>query len=538
MGMESRLEGKELLNPIYILHSITNKIQWERSELLEKKKENGQWLINEGIKPGLPKDFLRKELQSKTEMLREKGLEEGEILQSLYPKTILDNETLEALTAALIAGNNVLLFGPPGSGKTNLAKDIWKLFPKRNFVVEGCPVQDNPYSILDSSFFNNVPACPFCKTRFGELSYSELGYFDPSKVDPSSVPVSLVTLREGHGLARIQGSPEVFPDNLTGTLNLQRLERIGDPTSPLVLEPGKLLQSNRGLLMVDEIGKLPRGTQNVLLQALQEHIVTPAKSRETFPAAFIAVCTSNLDDLDNINEPLNDRLSNIHVNFNKVHWKNRRIVDLALTKGTNEVFIPEMFFEGSVFLTEAWRNASGDAFELSEVGSNRTMIDIVTRAEAYTTLQKRRMVSLKDFQKGALSAMLGRIRARGGDSFAQNKARIEGFISKHLNNELKKAGRMYWCGFYKDVLNEDKPEGKRVLEECQKVLKNPELAKGALRQDSSQKKYRKFGKFVVDREHYSGNLSNDEVVLSVIGLLTSMDVFECDESELSIKVPK
>jgi len=128
--------------------------------LLQKTKENGQWLINEGIKPGLPKDFLKKELQSKTEMLREKGLGEEEILQSLYPKTILDNETLEALTAALIAGNNVLLFGPPGSGKTNLAKDIWELFPKRNFVVDGCPVQDNPYSIFDSSFFAKVPACP------------------------------------------------------------------------------------------------------------------------------------------------------------------------------------------------------------------------------------------------------------------------------------------------------------------------------------------------------------------------------------------
>ncbi|UCE74571.1 MAG: ATP-binding protein [Methanomassiliicoccales archaeon] len=506
--------------------------------MLEKNKDNGQTLIEEGIKPELPKDFLRHQLQSNIRMLREKGLEDDKILQNLYPNTILDTGTLEALTAALIAGNNVLLFGPPGSGKTNLAKDIWEMFPKKNFVVDECPVQDNPFSIFDSSFFKKVPACPFCKTRFGELSYSELGYFDPSKVDPKTVPVAMVTLREGHGLARIQGSPEVFPDNLTGTLNLQRLERIGDPTSPLVLEPGKLLQANRGLLMVDEIGKLPRGTQNVLLQALQEHIVSPAKSRETFPGSFIAICTSNLDDLDNINEPLNDRLSNIHVNFNKLHPKNRKIIDLALAKSTNEVFIPEVFLEGSVFVIEGWRNASGEVYELSEVGSNRTMIDIITRSEAYTNLQERRMVSLTDFEKGTISAMLGRIRARGGDSLAQNEDRIYGFISKNLQKELMKAGRMYWCGFYKDVLNEDKPEGKRTLEECQKILKNPELAKGALKQDSSHKKYRKFGKFVVNREHHIGNLSNDEVVLSIFGLLSSLDVFECDESEIKLKVGK
>jgi Cdc6-like AAA superfamily ATPase len=506
--------------------------------LLEKKKESGETLIESGVKAELPKDFLRHRLMSKIQMLREKGLEDAEILQNLYPNTILDTETLEALTAALIAGNNVLLFGPPGSGKTNLAKDIWEMFPKRNYVVDGCPVQDNPFSIFDSSFFKKVPACPFCKTRFGELSFSELGYYDPSKVDPSSVPVITITLREGHGLARIQGSPEVFPDNLTGTLNLQRLERIGDPTSPLVLEPGKLLQANRGLLMVDEIGKLPRGTQNVLLQALQEHIVSPAKSRETFPASFIAICTSNLDDLDNINEPLNDRLSNIHVDFNSVHWKNRKIIDLALSNSSNEVFLPEIFLEGSVFVIEAWRRASEGVFELSEVGSNRTMIDIMTRSEAYTNLQERKMVSLKDFEKGALLAMLGRIRARGGDSFAQNKDRINGFVTKNLQKELRKAGRMYWCGFYKDVLNEDKPEGKRVLAECQKVLKNPQLAKGALRQDSAHKKYRKFGKYVVDREKYTGELNNDEVVLSVLSTLTSLDVFECDESELNIKIAK
>jgi Mg-chelatase subunit ChlI len=504
--------------------------------MLEKSKENGQELIDRGIVPELPREFLRKQLQSKIGGLRSQGISEEDILQALYPKTILDSHTHEGLTAALVAGNNVLLFGPPGSGKTNLAKDIWNLFPKQIYVVEGCPVQDNPFSIFDSKFFRQVPACPFCKTRFGELSYAEIGEYDPSRVDPKSVPVTYVTLREGHGLARIQGSPEVFPDNLTGTINLQRLEKIGDPTSPLVLEPGKLIQANRGLLIVDEIGKLPRGTQNVLLQALQEHIVSPAKSRETFPASFIAICTSNLDDLDNINEPLNDRLSNIHVDFNSEHIKNRRIVNLALANSTHDVFIPDIFFEGSVYLTEAWRNSLGEVYELLEVGSNRSMIDIVTRAEAYSTLNGRRMVTLEDFEKGVFSAMLGRIRARGGDSFAQNEDRIRGFISNHLKPELVKSGRRYWCGFYREVLNEDKPEGLRVLEECQKVLKNPELAKGALRKETPHKKYRKFGKYVIDREAYPGPLSQDEVVLSVFGLLSSLDVFECDEDELKMKV--
>lgn len=133
----------------------------------KKNKETGESLIQKGIKPELPREFLRRQLKSKIETLRERGLSEEDIQQGLYPKTILEFATHEALTAALVAGNNVLLFGPPGSGKTNLAKDIWNLFPKQIYVVEDCPVQDNPFSIFDPKFFNQVPACPFCKTRFG-----------------------------------------------------------------------------------------------------------------------------------------------------------------------------------------------------------------------------------------------------------------------------------------------------------------------------------------------------------------------------------
>jgi len=125
--------------------------------------------------------------------------------------------------------------------------------------------------------------------------------------------------------------------------------------------------------------------------------------------------------------------------------------------------------------------------------------------------------------------MLGRIRARGGDSFVQNRGRISGFVEKHLPSEMKRAGRLYWCDFYRNELNEDKPEGKRILEECRKILKNPELAKGALKQDSQHKKYRRFGKYLLEREHFTGDLSDDEVVISVLTLLTSMDVFECEE---------
>lgn len=497
--------------------------------MARKDTITAQSLLDEGLSPELPREFIRKEVQRRIRYYREKGYSEESILQSLYPNTIVEFETLESLTTALLSGTHTLFFGPPGSGKTNLAKDIWNLFKREIWVVDGCPVHDDPFSIIDERFSKIVPPCPFCKMTYGGMGSEDTGDFQAKLVSPSSVPVKKMMMREGFGLARIQGSPEIFPDNLTGTINLHKLEEVGDPTSPLVLEPGKLLQANRGLLMVDEIGKLPIGTQNVLLQALQEHIVTPGKSRGTFPASFIAITTSNLEDLENINEPLKDRLTNIYISFCNEHAKNRRIVDIALRQAEDHVFIPQMFVDAGVFLIEAWRRTAGGIYEFSEVGSNRTMIDIITRAEAYTALRDKPMMSVSDFKRGALDAMHGKIRMSSGESFAQNTLVINNFAKKHLDEELKRAGSLYWCGFYESVLNNDKPEGLRVIEECRMVSANPEKLAEASQPDSPHKKFSKFLNYAQQEEKYLHNLSTTEAVTKIFLLLDSLEVFSCEK---------
>ncbi len=217
----------------------------------------------------------------------------------------------------------MLFFGPSGAGKTSLAKDLWELFPKGVWVVDGCPVLDHPLSLVDRTVAARFPAVPDLPVDGSPRGATSRSSTRPRSTLPD-VPAEFIILREGFGFARVQGSSEVFPDHLTGNINLRKLEEIGDPMSPLVLEPGKLLQANRGFLLVDEIGKLPLGTQNVLLQSLQEGTVTPSKSRETFPGLFVAVATSNLADLDNINDPLSDRLTSLHVGFNERHADNRQ----------------------------------------------------------------------------------------------------------------------------------------------------------------------------------------------------------------------
>ncbi|MCK4613812.1 MAG: AAA family ATPase, partial [Thermoplasmata archaeon] len=375
--------------------------------------------------------------------------------------------------------------------------------------------------VIDPEFAQKAPVCPYCKARFGGAKEEE--NFDPSNVDPRQVPVVLMNLKEGYGFARVQGSPEVFPDNLTGTINIHKLEEIGDPTSPLVLEPGKLLQANRGLLLVDEVGKLPKGTQNVLLQALQEGIVTPAKSRETFPASFIAITTSNMDDLDNINEPLNDRLSNIYVGFNSSHVKNRMIVERA--DSDESIFFPEIFLEADVYLIESWRKVHTHGHELSEVGSNRTLMDIVTRAEAYTRVNFSPFVDMESFRKGTLQALFGRIRARSGDSYMRSNMTIEDFLHRHLKESLEKAAKAYWCRFFTKVLKNDKAEGKRVLAELRQALADKGRIHDMMR-SRELKKLHRFTDYVLEAEKRRGELKDPEIVEQVLGIMEDVRVFE------------
>ncbi len=476
-----------------------------------------------------PADRFRRHLLRAMATLRERGLDRTQTLRALFPRTILSDATYEDLVAALISGAHVLFFGPSGAGKTSLAKDLWDLFPKGVWVVDGCPVLDHPIALVDATAAAVAPPCPICRRRFAPGG--DLAKFDPAHVDPSRVPAEYVVLREGFGMARVQGSSEVFPDHLTGNINLRKLEEVGDPMSPLVLEPGKLLQANRGFLLVDEIGKLPLGTQNVLLQALQEGTVTPSKSRESFPASFVAVATSNLSDLDNINDPLSDRLTSLHVGFNDRHADNRRIVELG-HEPTGDVYLPEVLRDAGIRVIEAWRlRMSDENPDVGEVGSNRTLLDVADRTGAIALLGGRSVASSDDLRSGLLHAMRGRIRARSGDSFRQNEKRVGEFVGQYLEPALRRSAGVFWCRYFTGVLRSDAKEAEALVGEGRRLKDDAGLA-ASLKDDGTVfPRFRAFASWVAEREHPEPPTPPAEAALQVFRLLEEFSLFACKEED-------
>lgn len=184
--------------------------------------------------------------------------------QDILTEILGQQRVKEQIKSALIADRHIVVLGPPGIGKTTMAKNIAAVLPKKKG-----------------------------KTIF----------------------------------VRIQGSPDLTAEDLLGDIDPIKALKFG-PTSVEAFTPGKIFKADGGVLFFDELNRCPEKLQNALLQALQERVVTIGTYDVDFPANFVFIGTMNPEDVstERLSDVLMDRMDMIYMSYPESHDIEKGIV--------------------------------------------------------------------------------------------------------------------------------------------------------------------------------------------------------------------
>lgn len=301
------------------------------------------------------------------------------------------DETREAILAVAVSGRHLLLEGPPGIGKTTVARILAGLLPPM-MVVSGCRYNCDPES----------PRCPECLQA------------DPL---PGAVTV------DGRGrFVRVQGSPELMPEDLLGDIDPVIAMQCGIH-DPRAFTPGKIQKAHRKILFIDELNRVPERTQNTLIEVLEERTTTIAGFELDFMVDTVVIATQNPEEYagaERISETLGDRFERIHIGYPTEEQEIAIIRQYA--RRLPEVELSDSLVQDAVRISQLTRTSG----HFSHPASVRASIATCEQSQAIARLNGRDTVLREDVEKAAKISLQSRTEISPHSTFYDSPGNLFG----------------------------------------------------------------------------------------------------------------